>query len=264
LFGRQDERGRSREAWFADEAALAERESHNLLYVALTRAKQALIISGDAEKNAWLDRVDAAWRDLALPTALPLAAAGAPTPRPAAAPIVAPAVGHRAVRSEAGPEAARGELFHACLERHAPPGTARDLDAIAARLGLDAERAGIEAAARALLALPQFAHLFDPARYRRAHNELALLDAEGRAQRLDRVVELDDAVWLIDYKTGDDDAAQSDARLIERHTPQLARYRELLAALFPDKPVHTALLLASGRLVALPASLPPIQEYVLD
>jgi ATP-dependent exoDNAse (exonuclease V) beta subunit len=38
LFGKQDERGAWRESWFAEEAELAQRESDNLLYVALTRA----------------------------------------------------------------------------------------------------------------------------------------------------------------------------------------------------------------------------------
>jgi ATP-dependent helicase/nuclease subunit A len=102
-----------------------------------------------------------------------------------------------------------------------------------------------------MLAQPQLAHLFDPARYRRAHNELALLDGDGRLQRLDRVVEFDDAVWLIDYKTGDDGRGLADDQLVERHQPQLSGYRTLLAALYPGKPVHAALLLGDGRLVAM-------------
>ncbi len=68
-------------------------------------------------------------------------------------------------------------------------------------------------------------------------------------QRLDRVVEYDDAVWLLDYKTGDDDRSASDATLIERHQPQLAGYRTLLAALYPGRAIHAALLLADGRLL---------------
>ena len=43
----------------------------------------------------------------------------------------------------------------------------------------------------------------------------------------------------------------SDAQLAERHRPQLAGYQMLLAGLYPGKPVHTALLLADGRLVNL-------------
>jgi ATP-dependent helicase/nuclease subunit A len=76
LFGRQDERGAWREPWFAEEAELAQRESDNLLYVALTRAEQALIVSGDADRNAWLTRVDAAWQRMDLPADLPACRGG--------------------------------------------------------------------------------------------------------------------------------------------------------------------------------------------
>jgi ATP-dependent helicase/nuclease subunit A len=249
LFGRQEDQGKARESWFQEEADLALRESDNLLYVALTRAAQGLIVSGDADKNAWLARVDAAWQDLGLPADLPPAAAEAADIAAAPARIEAPAVGQRVAPSSANPVAAIGELFHACLEAHAPPGAPRDLPALAARLGLEAELASTEASAHALLAQPHLARFFDPAQYRRAHNEWALLDGDGRVQRLDRVVEFDDTVWLIDYKTGVDSRALSDTQLIEQHRAQLAGYRSLLTELYAGKPVHSVLLLADGRLI---------------
>jgi len=249
LFGRQDDQGTARESWFKEEADLAQRESDNLLYVALTRPAQGLIVSGDADKNAWLARVDAAWQGLGLPADLPPAAAETSDIAAAPARIEAPAVGQRVAPSPANPAAALGELFHACLEAHAPPGAPRDLPALAARLGLEAELAYTEAAARALLAQPHLARFFEPAQYRRAHNEWALLDGSGRVQRLDRVVEFDDGVWLIDYKTGEDSRALSDTQLVEQHRAQLAGYRSLLAELHPGTPVNSALLLADGRLI---------------
>jgi len=251
LFGKQDERGACRESWFEEEAALARRESDNLLYVALTRAEQALIVSGDADRNAWLQRVHAAWQDMNLPADLPAAAAREADRIVMPARIDAPAIGQRVAAAAANPAAASGELFHACLERLAPPGSLLDLPTLAARLGLETELETIESAARTLLAQPHLKRFFDPAQYQRAHNELALLDDSGRLQRLDRVVELDDAVWLIDYKTGDESRSLSDAQLAERHRPQLAGYQSLLAALYPDRPIHAALLLADGRLIHL-------------
>jgi ATP-dependent helicase/nuclease subunit A len=251
LFGRQDDRGTAREHWFQEETELTQRESDNLLYVALTRTKQALIVSGDADKNAWLERVDTAWQGLDLPAGLPPAAARAVAPSASPARIQAPAVGQRMPAPTAHPSAANGELFHACLEAHAPPGAPCDLHGLATRLGLGAELESIESAARALLAQPHLARFFDPTQYRRAHNEWSLLDGSGRLQRLDRVVEFDDAVWLIDYKTGSDSRSLTDAQLAERHRPQLAGYRALLAELHVGKPVHAALLLADGRLVPL-------------
>jgi len=249
LFGKQDEHGANRESWFEDEAKLAQRESDNLLYVALTRAEQALVVSGDAEKNNWLHRIDAVWQGMTLPADLPPAAARVEDRVPPPARIAAPAVGQRIDTPAANPAAAAGELFHACLEHHAPPGVPRDLPALATRLGLATGLDAIESAARTLLAQPHLARFFDPAQYRRAHNELALLDGHGRLQRLDRVVERDDSVWLIDYKTGDDSLGLSDAELAERHGAQLAGYRVLLADLYPAVPLHTVLLLANGRLV---------------
>ena len=251
LFGKADEQGAAREHWFADEATLARKESDNLLYVALTRAEQALIVSGDADRNAWLQRVDAAWQGRDLPADLPVAAPRETDRIPAPARIGAPAVGQRVAAVASNPAAAGGELFHACLEHHAPPGNPRNLPALAARLGLEAELEAIESAARALLAQPQLARFFDPTQYLRAFNELALLDASGRPQRLDRVVEFDDAVWLIDYKTGDDSLDLSDAQLVERHRAQLAGYCALLTALYPARSIHAALLLADGRLIPL-------------
>jgi len=251
LFGKQGDRGAVRESWFLEEAALAQRESDNLLYVALTRARQALFVSGDANKNAWLARVDAAWQHLGVPADLPTAAAEASGAATTPARIDAPAVGQRVTPQAPDPAAASGELFHACLETHAPPGVPRDLAGLAARLGLQGELEATAAAARALLARPHLARFFDPAQYRRAHNEWSLLDASGRMQRLDRVVEFDDAIWLIDYKTGDDSRTLSDEVLGERHRVQLAGYQALLAGLYPGKAVHAALLLADGRLVDL-------------
>ena len=251
LYGKSTERGAARAPWFDAEKQLANRESDNLLYVALTRAEQALIVSGDARKNDWLARVDAAWQPLALPDSLPAAAA---RPKPAVlapAPIVAPAVGQRLPPALDTPATRRGELFHACLERHAPPGAPRDLSALAARLGLAHELATVEAEARALIRRPELAPLFDPARYRRAHNELALLDHEGRAHRVDRVVETDDAVWILDYKTGEEVLVHTESALAARHHSQLAGYRTLIHALWPSRPVHMALLLSDGRLLSL-------------
>jgi ATP-dependent helicase/nuclease subunit A len=252
LYGKAADCGRGRETLFAEEAGLAQRESDNLLYVALTRAEQALIVSGDADKNAWVKRVAAAWQDTALAAELPPTADVEAASSPASAlRMTAPAVGQRQAAVSDTLATRQGELFHACLEHHAPPGCPRDLAALATRLGLAEALPRIEAAARALLAKPELARFFDPAQYRRAHNELCLLDASGRMQRLDRVVEFDDAVWVIDYKTGDDDGAARDAVLIERHQAQLAGYCALLAALHPDRRVEAALLRADGRLAIL-------------
>ena len=46
MFGKKAERGAARDKWFAQEEAFRNQENWNLLYVAATRARQLLIISG--------------------------------------------------------------------------------------------------------------------------------------------------------------------------------------------------------------------------
>lgn len=253
LFGKKADQGKGRAAWFAEDETLAAQETDNLFYVAATRAQQALIVSGDAEKNDWLARAHEAWQDLALPDRLPAAAPVVAVAAPAPQTLVAPAIGQRRAAAVDTPATRRGELFHACLEHHAPPGAARDLPQLAARLGLAAELPAIEAAARALIARPELAPLFDPAHYLVAHNEFALIDGDGQLYRIDRVVERDDGLWLVDYKTGEDALLATDAELAARHRPQLDAYRALLAALKPGRAIRATLLTADGRRVDVAA-----------
>lgn len=251
LTGKSTEGGVFRAAHFAEESALNTRESINLLYVAMTRARQALIVSGDAKKNAWLQRIAEAWRDADLPAALPQ------TDRQTTPPALikplrmsAPAVGQRSARAPRTQAAILGEFFHACLETHAPPGVAHNLPALAAQLGLSTDHlTTLEQRARTLIAAPHLAHLFEPHRFLHARNEMQIYDNEGSAQRLDRVVEFETEVWLLDYKTGSDTALDADAHLRDQHADQLARYRQLLVPLYPGKTIHAALLLADGRLI---------------
>ncbi len=144
------------------------------------------------------------------------------------------------------PAAASGELFHACLDT-SPAGTPRDLPALAMLLGVAAgspDRGGCPH----LLAQAHLARFFVPALYRRAHSELALLDADGGCTAARPRGGIRRCVWLIDYKTGDDSRMLADAKMAERHRPQLA-------AIVPcwrpvsGRPVHTAVLLADGRLI---------------
>ncbi len=254
LYGKQEDRGAFRRAMFEAEETLNARESINLLYVALTRAKQALIVSGDSKKNLWLNRVTTAWQDADQPSDLPLVLeidpkGFAPPPQR----MKAPEVGLRMVPTVRADVAAEGELFHACLEQYAHPGAAHNLPALAHQLGLTAaSHTRIERQARALIETPHLSRFFQPQLFLRARNEMIVLDSEGQTQRLDRVVEFDAEVWVLDYKTGTEALLETDATLQQRHGDQLARYAGLLAQLHPNKSIHAALVLADGRLIPAP------------
>ncbi|WP_454764286.1 UvrD-helicase domain-containing protein [Cupriavidus campinensis] len=66
-YGKRSERGRARAPLFEAEAALAERENWNLLYVAMTRAQQGLLVSGvkgrasKAEKDGPAAEIAGSW-----------------------------------------------------------------------------------------------------------------------------------------------------------------------------------------------------------
>ena len=66
--------------------------------------------------------------------------------------------------------------------------------------------------------------------------------ANGAVLRLDRVVEFEDAVWILDYKRNLLDSERLD------YQQQLAGYRDALRAVWPEKTIRTALVTVDGRL----------------
>lgn len=97
-----------------------------------------------------------------------------------------------------------------------------------------------------VLSSPVLARFFDPALYRRARNEVAYLDGSGALRRVDRLVEFDDEVWVIDYKTGD---PATMAPWLDGYLAQVGAYADAMAALHPGKSVAAGLVLGDGTLV---------------
>lgn len=281
-FGKAGERGVRRTPLFESEATLGQRENWNLLYVAMTRARQGLIVSGVARKTAvdsWYERLAAAYAGEAsapYPGAVEIAAEGVTEVATLAGPgsavpaRIAAADGESLVpyqdfrlvwegRLQDGSDtpaelvhdadaAAHGEALHALLERVTRQRTTPVLpDAVeAARwLGLDpneAEQATV--AAQCMLASEALAPLFDPERYQQAFNEVELFDAGGRLLRIDRLVDAGDTLIVADYKV----------RLLPQehaaYAAQLDRYVSALRRAYPDRMVQAGLALADGRWVA--------------
>ena len=226
-------------------AALEAAESRNLLYVALTRARQYLFVSGSGADAGWyaeLRRVFEA-RDFTPFESGPALRATSPEAAPARA--VDPALGRpiQALPTAPEPRAAPdpgavefGVLVHAALEH---PDAAAALTRLSGRATDDPLVARALAAAARVRAHADFGWLFDPARTRHAWSEARL--AHGDAYGVvDRLVVTDDEVWIVDYKT-DTGAAVRDS-----HRAQLARYAALARALWPRHTVRTALLFTAG------------------
>jgi ATP-dependent helicase/nuclease subunit A len=95
--------------------------------------------------------------------------------------------------------------------------------------------------AQALLEHASLQRFFDPQHYLEAHNEMSYVNARGELKRIDRLVEFNDEVWVLDYKTGD--SATS-----EPYHAQLTEYRIAMQTLYPAKKVCCALLFLDGQL----------------
>ncbi|HEY6096049.1 MAG TPA: UvrD-helicase domain-containing protein [Gallionellaceae bacterium] len=251
LYATREARGKQRLPLFEAEEHYARREGMNLLYVALTRARQALIVSGNGRGEAaeqrkptlsWYDRI----AQLQCPADNPLQAAGeqqgAP---PAAIASVDPALqrplptGKLAARDSV--EQRRGTWLHALLQHLTAPGTVADEATLQQRCGIPhAEMPALWQQAQQLLTQPQLRRFFDASAFASASNELPYVNARGELKRIDRLVEFENEVWVLDYKTGTTD--------VSAHRAQMEEYRRAMQSVYGSKPVRTALLFADGRL----------------
>lgn len=238
------------------EGDFARRENLNLLYVAMTRAKQALIVSGIESKTSdpsWYDRIRAAASSAVLDGSelesenyqkkqqvvfdAPLSvAADTALARPLP-------TGSRRTR-DAGAGAQRGTQFHALMElltqtpRAGRAAIQRMLnvpDDVFDVLWRDAGR---------VLAEPQYQRYFDVAQYVSAANEVPLVNDRGEGMRIDRLVEFADEVVVLDYKTG---AMQSvNAALADDYRAQVHEYCVHISQAMSAKRVRGLILFTGG------------------
>ena len=219
----KEERGAKRSRYFEESKVQSEREDENLLYVAMTRAIQALFVSGSPGRNerSWYRRIMDAATD------------------PGSYVPVEPEIFHEAVdgrdysslnhpiptgsREMSTPEIRYGTKLHAVLQHGL---TGREEEALAK----DAQR---------ILESPLLQRFFDPERYIRARNEVSYVSSSGEIRRIDRLVEFADEIWILDYKTGEMRSSYRD---------QLEEYRIAMRSVF-DKPVRCGLVFTDGSLL---------------
>lgn len=252
VFGKSSERGEARAQLFEQEDAFRVQENWNLLYVAATRAKRLLMVSGVHDARAggvkagsWYERLLAV--DDYLPAELPAVDELAPQSftltlfRPPSLPPPAPRE-----RSEDTEATLEGKRLHSLMERLTNPGlwpVNIPPTAIVARwLGCDEAAAEVACTqAACILSQPGLQRFFDPAQHVFARNEMELVH-RGELMRVDRIVMFDDGLWILDYKRNLYEWQQPD------YQQQLARYRVACLELFGGKPVSTALVTVDGRL----------------
>ncbi len=253
-FGRKAERGCSRDHLFDAEEQFKSQEDWNLLYVAATRAKELLIISGVAgTKNADGEGVVAdSWYARLLAAPLQQCAAGIsdeavtvqtafslalfePAPNPPASND--PAISNTRAIDE-------GIALHTLLERvthlSSWPIVLPDVATIAYWLQCSRDIADVICAnAHTILSQSQFERFFNPAHYQSAYNEVELV-CGSEVMRVDRMVIFETEVWILDYKRNLLDGEQ------DTYAAQMKRYRAAAQAVFMPKKIRTALITVDG------------------
>ena len=265
-----------------DQQALAANcEDANLLYVALTRARQYLFISGNAKPAAsntgWYGALAAALDDAPRSDAgYPVLESGTrkpPDPAPASTdtPVeVAPALSRPvATASRDRPIAPsrlalasehthtdadgreRGIAIHLMLDhvtRSPQASHGKLLVDIANRLQRDpndSELCDWWQEARGIVSHPAFAQLFDAAHFTQAYNEAPVQYLDGTRMVygvIDRLVVTAERVLVIDYKTHRQADASNMALLVDDYRAQLACYATAAERLWPGRAVRAGLL----------------------
>jgi ATP-dependent helicase/nuclease subunit A len=260
LCGDKTLKGAFQQTVLDQEARLAATEDLNLLYVAMTRARQALIVSGsqnrskssaDGWQNIILDALANEASQIetgddlnALSTDLAVSITSAPPPSPLPKLDLPGPVGSILVGNEA---TELGELVHALLERLTPPAQVPNREMLYHDLGTPQRFDEAWERAMQILQSPHLARFFNPANYRKATNELSYVRADGSLRRIDRVVEFADEIWVLDYKTGEEDEA---TKLLARYRSQLEEYRLAVARLMPDRPILGGIITSTGDLLS--------------
>ncbi len=238
-----------------------QREELNALYVALTRARDTLVLSSIVPHReapgSWWQRLHA----LAEPVVVEDGPAAAepvaestpgsfvlqvlPPAPPAAQPDGAAAA---STAQDADPPAARiGKAMHRMLEWGAAD--APQLAAARREFGLDAEQAlQAQSMARRILA-GEGAWAWDATQLAWAASEVELV-FDGVQMRLDRLLQRKDngQWWVLDHKSAL--APLQDPKLVA----QLRSYRAAVRAIYPQQVVHAAFLAGDGRWIELPES----------
>lgn len=267
---------------FAEAEALRRaREELNGLYVAMTRARELLVLSATAAHRAAPGQSPRARVVLALGGDEAVAelvgqalAVGSPRDEAVSSiecldlprvPVLDEATralpGHAPRRPfDGAPETARdqsladlGRAVHRLLEWQSRgsrrDALAADAHAAAAEFALPPQAAGrIEAIAAAILSSPECAAFFDPQRIAWAGNEVPV-GRLGQVLRIDRLVALREADrevwWVLDYKL------RGDPQSVMAYREQLGAYRDAVRALRPGVEVRAGFITGRGELVEL-------------
>ncbi|MFZ9263531.1 MAG: UvrD-helicase domain-containing protein [Polynucleobacter sp.] len=256
------------------EEAIAEIENWNLLYVALTRAKEAVYISGLANKsdqpiapNSWYDRLDRAGvkpinelNDVLVHKAKSISDAISSheffdfkVTWQGELSTLAP-FDEELITPEQQKVIDLGVAFHAIMEHVMRMGiqNAQDLPSdaeLVSWLNIDSSLVGDARQCAMNVLSSDFANdFFFSADIQNSWEELDIASSDGRLLRIDRLVELPNQLLILDYKLSIPDITHD---LYQKYQLQMATYRQCVAKLRPDKEVKSYLLSGKGELLEM-------------
>ncbi len=264
------------------EELIARREDWNLLYVAMTRAKEYLVISGVAKKPSTKEPSDCfsdSWYFHLKASGLPVAkedyveslfskASLNAITNPKNAAVIFTDFGQGKWRDaqvhlqELVPGASAGlderaladlgSAVHLILERFTSSPrivgefTLPSAKTIARHLGIASHL--VEAARQIALNIlnsEQLKGLIRSADVLEAWNELDLIDESGRLFRVDRLIEKEEGLYILDYKLS---IPEESSEQFANYRAQLANYKKIIGRLRSDKPIKAFLVDGNGQL----------------
>lgn len=260
-FGRSQERGAARDALFASEEEFKRQEDWNLLYVAATRAKEILVVSGVAGARGALEGgvLDGSWYhrlQMVPETAFdaisdqvadtPLRSAESDFSLSVFDPPALPEVAGEVATQVHNLAIDEGLALHALLERltQTPEWPIRipEEEQLARWLRCTyAIASTVRERAMLILSHPDLEKFFNPKHFHFARNEMEVMNG-NELLRFDRTVVCKDEVWILDYKRDLLDSERA------AYQAQLVRYRNAAQRVFPGKTLRTALITSDARL----------------
>jgi ATP-dependent helicase/nuclease subunit A len=78
-----------------------------------------------------------------------------------------------------------------------------------------------------------------------AWNEIDIADAQGKSYRMDRLVEFEDHLAILDYKLT---IPEEDSEAYNKNRAQLNNYKQELGRIRPDKPAKAYLISSKGEI----------------
>ncbi len=239
-------------------------EDANLLYVALTRARQALYISGcGSEKPAssWYHLIETCWPDVTqrLPVTRGVTQETAPKTitnqeiKPSPTLFSNPTVYHdkqasSPIHSEEENGTLRGTIIHRALEL-LEKNASNEIEAQLRDAFFDGgNQELIKDCIREALSVfshPQFCCYFNPNWYSQAYNEMPIcLNIKGKSKHgiIDRVIKNDAEIIILDYKTHRNIDIESLPDVAREHQEQMQFYQQAAQTIWPSKSIRLTIL----------------------